>query len=98
MDFGYGTIASAKVPRYVVIGHDLPYSGRGKVQKFILKDQLAKMIQEGRLERIVPTAVRERKGAKDAKAAKGKGEGKAPKDGKPSKPAKTTSGGKGKGK
>jgi fatty-acyl-CoA synthase len=73
VDHGYGSIASAKVPRYVAIGHDLPYSGRGKVQKFILKDQMQELIEKGKLERLVPTEV------KAKKAAKGKGS-KKPKD------------------
>ena len=70
VDWAYGDIASAKVPRYVAIGHDLPYSGRGKVQKFILKDQLVKLIEEGKLEKAVPTEVQKKKDAKGK--AKGK--------------------------
>jgi fatty-acyl-CoA synthase len=85
VDFAYGTIASAKVPRYVAIGHELPYSGRGKVQKFILKDQLAKLIEEGRLERLTPTEVRKKK-ATSGKADASE-ETKAPKA-KPSSKAK----------
>jgi fatty-acyl-CoA synthase len=75
VDHGYGTIASAKVPRYVALGHDLPYSGRGKVQKFILKEQLLKLIEANKLERLVPTEVKEKK-AKGAKGTKAKGSGK----------------------
>ncbi len=61
VDFVYGEIASAKVPRYVEITDDLPVSGRGKVQKFRLRDQLEEKVEEEELEKIVPTAVKERK-------------------------------------
>jgi len=58
VDFVYGDIASAKVPRYVSITEDLPVSGRGKVQKFRLRDQLEEKIEEGELEKVVPSAVK----------------------------------------
>ena len=58
VDFVYGDIASAKVPRYVSITKDLPVSGRGKVQKFRLRDQLEEKIEEGELEKVVPSAVK----------------------------------------
>ncbi len=61
VDFLYGDVASAKVPRYVVVGMDLPLSGRGKIQKFKLRDTLTKMVEEGKLESIVPTEVKKRK-------------------------------------
>ncbi len=70
VDWAYGDIASAKIPRFVAIGHDLPYSGRGKVQKFILKDQLVELIEQGKLEKVVPTEVQKKKDAKGK--AKGK--------------------------
>jgi len=60
VDFVYGDIASAKVPRYVEITDELPVSGRGKVQKFRLRDQLEEKVEEGELEKIVPTAVKQR--------------------------------------
>ncbi|MCK5414214.1 MAG: AMP-binding protein [Thermoplasmata archaeon] len=69
IDWAYGDIASAKIPRYVAIGHELPYSGRGKVQKFILRDQLGELIEKGKLEKLVPTEVKEKK----KKSGKGKG-------------------------
>ncbi|MFW5946230.1 MAG: AMP-binding protein, partial [Candidatus Natronoplasma sp.] len=46
VDFVYGEIASAKVPRYVDVTKDLPVSGRGKVQKFKLRDQLEEKVQQ----------------------------------------------------
>ncbi|MEF8835005.1 MAG: AMP-binding protein [Candidatus Thermoplasmatota archaeon] len=58
VDFVYGEIASAKVPRYVTVTDSLPVSGRGKVQKFKLRDQLEEKVEEGELEKIVPTAVK----------------------------------------
>ena len=70
VDWAYGDIASAKIPRFVAVGHDLPYSGRGKVQKFILKDQLVELIEAGKLEQVVPTEVQKKK------AGKGKAKGK----------------------
>jgi len=60
VDFVYGEIASAKVPRYVEITEDLPVSGRGKVQKFRLRDQLEEKVKQGELEKIVPTAVKKK--------------------------------------
>jgi fatty-acyl-CoA synthase len=75
IDWAYGDIASAKIPRYVAIGHELPYSGRGKVQKFILRDQLAELIKDGKLDKLVPTKVLEKKkaekGTKTTKGGKG---------------------------
>ena len=68
IDWAYGDIASAKIPRYVAVGHELPYSGRGKVQKFILRDQLAEIIDKGELEKLVPSEVKEKK----KKGGKGK--------------------------
>jgi acyl-CoA synthetase (AMP-forming)/AMP-acid ligase II len=67
VDWAYGDIASAKIPRYVAIGHELPYSGRGKVQKFILRDQMKDLIDEGQLDIIVPTEVQKKKGGKGKK-------------------------------
>jgi fatty-acyl-CoA synthase len=68
VDWAYGDIASAKIPRYVAIGHELPYSGRGKVQKFILRDQLTELIENGELDKVVPTEVTKKK----KKGGKGK--------------------------
>lgn len=61
VDFLYGRVASSKVPRYVSVGVDLPVSGRGKVQKFKLRDNLTEMVEEGELEKIVPSKVKEKK-------------------------------------
>ncbi|MBS3790239.1 MAG: AMP-binding protein [Candidatus Thermoplasmatota archaeon] len=58
VDFVYGEIASAKVPRYVTITDSLPVSGRGKVQKFKLRDRLEEKVEEGELEKIIPTEVK----------------------------------------
>jgi fatty-acyl-CoA synthase len=63
VDFCYGKIASAKVPRYVYVTDSLPVSGRGKVQKYKLVEILKELIQKGELKKIVPTAVKERTGA-----------------------------------
>lgn len=58
VDFMYGKVASAKVPRYVTVGLELPVSGRGKVQKFKLRDTLEEMVEKGELEKIVPSEVK----------------------------------------
>ncbi|MFO7792817.1 MAG: AMP-binding protein [Candidatus Saliniplasma sp.] len=60
VDFLYGRVASAKVPRYAVVGMDLPVSGRGKVQKFKLRDTLTEMVEEEKIEKIVPTKVKKK--------------------------------------
>lgn len=58
VDFLYGEVASAKVPRYAEITDSLPVSGRGKVQKFRLREQLEEKLEKGELEKIVPTEVK----------------------------------------
>ncbi|WP_456328686.1 AMP-binding enzyme [Archaeoglobus sp.] len=63
VDFCYGKIASAKVPRYVYVTDSLPVSGRGKVQKYKLVEILKELIQKGELKKIVPTAVKEKEKA-----------------------------------
>ncbi len=57
VDFCYGRIASAKVPRYVYVTDRLPVSGRGKVQKFRLVEELRRLIEEGKLKKITPSAI-----------------------------------------
>lgn len=61
VDFLYGRVASAKVPRYVSITEDLPVSGRGKVQKFRLRDILEEKIKNNELKKIVPTEVKKKR-------------------------------------
>ncbi len=61
VDFLYGKVASAKVPRYVEIRDELPHSGRGKVQKFKLRDALVQKVKKGELEKMVPSKVKEKK-------------------------------------
>ena len=61
VDSLYGKVASAKVPRYVAITDEIPHSGRGKVQKFKLRDILADKVKEGELPKMVPTKVKEKK-------------------------------------
>jgi len=58
VDYCYEKIASAKVPRYVFVGTNLPISGRGKVQKFILRKQLVEKIKQDNINKLVPTQVR----------------------------------------
>ncbi len=62
VDHLYGKVASAKVPRFVDICDDLPHSGRGKVQKFKLRDALVRKVNGGELEKMVPSKVKEKKG------------------------------------
>ncbi len=61
VDFCYGKIASAKVPRYVIIVNELPISGRGKVQKFRLTEMFKEKLEKGEMEKLVPTAVKNKK-------------------------------------
>jgi len=60
VDYCYGIISSASVPRYVAILDALPISGRGKVKKFELKEQVNAMIEAGEISKIVPTKVKEK--------------------------------------
>ncbi len=60
VDSLYGKVASAKVPRYVVVDFDIPVSGRGKVQKFKLREMLAEKVEKGELEKMVPTEVKKK--------------------------------------
>ena len=57
VDYCYGKIASAKVPRYVYITDSFPVSGRGKVQKFRLVEELKSLIEQGKLKKITPSAL-----------------------------------------
>jgi fatty-acyl-CoA synthase len=61
VDFCYGHMASAKVPRYVFIQENLPISSRGKVQKYILRSDLSERIEKESIGKIVPTEVRLKK-------------------------------------
>ena len=63
VDCCYGQMSSAAVPRYVLIGDALPVSGRGKVQKFRLKDLLAEKIESGEASKIIPSQAMEKKKA-----------------------------------
>jgi len=58
VDFLYGNVASAKVPRYVLIVDSFPVSGRGKVLKYVIREELKKKLQAGELKRVIPTAVK----------------------------------------
>ncbi len=58
VDYCYGKIASAKVPRYVYVTDRFPVSGRGKVQKFRLVEEVKRLIEEGKLKKIVPSVLK----------------------------------------
>lgn len=61
VDYCYGNISSPSVPRYVLFDVELPLSGRGKVQKFRLREILVKMLENDKLgQKIIPTSVKER--------------------------------------
>lgn len=65
VDYCYGKISSPSVPRYVRFDVNIPLSGRGKVQKYKLRQELKKMLEAEELgPRFVPTAVMEKKGKK----------------------------------
>ncbi len=57
VDYCYGKIASAKVPRYVYITDSFPLSGRGKVQKFRLVEEVKELIEKGKLKKLTPSAL-----------------------------------------
>jgi fatty-acyl-CoA synthase len=61
VDLCYGNMASAKVPRYVFIEKVLPISSRGKVQKYKLRDKLAKKIEKQNIPKLVPSKVKIKK-------------------------------------
>lgn len=61
VDYCYGVISSASVPRYVATLDALPISGRGKVKKFKLKEQLSAMIEAGEISKTVPAKVKEKR-------------------------------------
>lgn len=67
LDFCYGQITSAAVPRYIIVVDSLPISGRGKVQKFKLKDQFIDLLESGKLQKMVPTKVKVREKGKKGK-------------------------------
>ncbi|MEM3397109.1 MAG: AMP-binding protein [Thermoplasmata archaeon] len=60
VDFLYGNVASAKVPRYVQVVESFPVSGRGKVLKYVIREELKKKIAAGdpTIKKVVPTAVK----------------------------------------
>jgi fatty-acyl-CoA synthase len=58
VDHCYGTIASPKVPRYVKFVKEYPMSGRGKVQKFRLREELKKEVESGALIKVAPSKVK----------------------------------------
>jgi fatty-acyl-CoA synthase len=58
VDYCYGVISSASVPRYVAALDALPISGRGKVKKFKLQEEVNEMIEAGKISKIVPTKVK----------------------------------------
>ena len=62
IDYCYGKINSPSVPRFVNFDVDIPLSGRGKVQKFKLRETLSKMLKEGKIgPKMVPTKVMEKR-------------------------------------
>ena len=61
VDWCYGKMSSAAVPRYVIITDKLPISGRGKVQKFKLQEQFNELIKEGKVKKTAPTAAKAKK-------------------------------------
>ncbi len=62
VDFCYGQINDFAVPRFVRFDIPLPLSGRGKIQKYKLREILSQMRKEGKLgDPIVPSAIKEKK-------------------------------------
>ncbi|WP_371806291.1 AMP-binding protein [Candidatus Lokiarchaeum ossiferum] len=62
VDYCYGKINSPSVPRFVNFDVELPLSGRGKIQKYKLRDTLTDMLKAGKLgPKMVPSAVKNKK-------------------------------------
>ncbi len=58
VDYCYGKINSPSVPRYIFFDLDVPLSGRGKVQKYKLRETIKKLVEENKLPpKLVPSAV-----------------------------------------
>jgi fatty-acyl-CoA synthase len=59
VDYCYGKINSPSVPRYVRFDVQIPLSGRGKVQKYLLRKSMAEMLKGGKLgSKMVPSQVK----------------------------------------
>ncbi len=62
VDYCYGKINSPSVPRFVSFDVELPLSGRGKIQKYKLRDTLDDLLKTGNLgSKLVPTVVKNKK-------------------------------------
>lgn len=61
VDYCYGKISSPIVSRYVKFDISLPLSGRGKAQKYKLREILAKMRKTNQLgKKLIPTKVKKK--------------------------------------
>jgi len=60
VDYCYGKMASAKVPRYVSMEDEIPVSGRGKVLKYKIREEMTERIKKGEFERLTPSAVKKK--------------------------------------
>jgi fatty-acyl-CoA synthase len=66
VDFLYGRVSDPAVPRFVRFDVEIPLSGRGKVQKFKLRQTLTEMAKAGTLgTKIVPTAIQKKRQAQN---------------------------------
>lgn len=61
VDYCYGKMASAKVPRYVSLDGNIPISGRGKVLKYKMREELTERIKKDEFEKLTPSAVKKEK-------------------------------------
>jgi fatty-acyl-CoA synthase len=62
VDYCYGKVSTFSIPRYVRFDVPLPLSGRGKVQKFKLREELIEMKKANKLgEKYVPTEIQKKK-------------------------------------
>jgi len=65
VDYCYGQIADPCVPRYVIFDIPIPLSGRGKIQKFKVREELIRRKSTGTLgPRVIPTQIQKKKGMK----------------------------------
>jgi fatty-acyl-CoA synthase len=61
VDLCYGKLNDFSVPRYVRFDIPIPLSGRGKIQKYKLRNTFNELKKEGKLIKYIPTEVKKKK-------------------------------------
>ena len=71
VDYCYGKVSTFTIPRYVRFDISLPLSGRGKVQKYKIRDALNAMKKDGTIgPKYIPTELAKKKQEKELCPAK----------------------------